>query len=193
MSGFEYHLVCRACGLTSATYPWLHDSVVAPTVMVLPTADRAARAFGVIEIPVRWRLTEPVELAAALSTDERTVLPPRMGGTAIATPCPRCGEAAVEHAFGGPPRVHVAVDGLDALIAATRAIEPGAGAWYRVEPGGARVHCVRDPDRYEWHLAGVEAAALLDALCEELARRGARITIEMRHRARARLVEHAAP
>ncbi len=192
MSGFEYHLACRACGLTSATYPWLHDSVVAPTVIVLPTTDRAARAFGVLELPLRWRLTDAREIAAAFSNDQRTVIALEYPGP-IDAACPRCGERAVERAWGGPPRAYRDVDGVAALIDATRALAIGGGAWFRVAPTGARVHCERDEHGFSWDLLGAEGRAISDEICDVLARTGATIRDLRRGRGYARFAEYLAP
>ena len=97
MSGFEFHLVCSDCGLTSPTYPWRYDRVVEPESLELPAADRLRQAFEQVSIAIEHKLdtAEVEELAAAHSSADVMVYVPHFGekeGVSLkpAPVCPRC-------------------------------------------------------------------------------------------------------
>jgi hypothetical protein len=170
-------------------YPLRYDSVVAPSSLELPTANRRDHVFGRLSVPVTRQLPddEVARIAASHSNQDETVLVPTLedGGVRLAPEvvCPRCGERAVVGRFGRAPLPSVA--SVAELIARTRGLAPGDTAKLEYTSPHAVVRCMRSDDgtTRSWHLtrkAGASLEPLVAELVAQLTAAGSRCS-EPRH------------
>jgi hypothetical protein len=205
MSGFEFHIMCRACGLTSSTYPFRYDSIVGTTALELPAVSRKHASFGRISIPIASSLEEASiqRLAAENSSDDVTVLIPYFGSGAAdlelrpAVECPRCRQPALEPRFGNAPEFTRPVQTVEQLIDESRRLPADVTASFRLNDA-AVVRCTRRIEAgesfFDWHVARVDAADitnLVNEIIESLSRRGSTCTAPRWMRAFARFEERS--
>jgi hypothetical protein len=176
MSGFEFHITCTNCQLTSATYPFRYDSTVAPSYLELPSLDRARHTFDRVSIPIERQLDveELLEIAAAHSTPDVAVCIPIFGSDSVElrppAPCPRCGALALKCPFGSAPAPVGSASAVTDLIQLTRGLAIGeTGRWELATPHAA-VLCTRDDDgsTYRWHISRAGGADEVDAAVREV-------------------------
>lgn len=168
MSGFDFHVTCTNCGLTSMTYPFRHAGSAAVPSLVLPSVDRAHHVFGAATIPSSERLAEPAlaAAAAARSTPEVTVCVPHFANGAVTlqpdVACPRCGEPALEGRFGSVPTVVPVVAALSELVDRTRNLESGGAITLALAAPRATVICMRSDDgaSYRWHVERIKGSQI---------------------------------
>jgi hypothetical protein len=201
VSGFHFYIVCNACGLTSPGYPFRYDSVVAPTQVVLPAANRRSATFERVAIPVTDRLDDGAlaRLAAEHSSAEVTVCVPMPGRAIVLQPaiaCPRCQRAEIECRYGQPSRPERLVESLDEVIDQTREIPLGAYAAFAMPSRAVLFNCTRRLDErgleIRWHVerrGDVDIAPIVDELVDRLARRGSTCSAPQRMRAFTRFEE----
>jgi hypothetical protein len=185
MSGFEFHLRCRVCGLVSPLYPFRFDRDVRPAEVMLPAADRSTQRFELARFPstVVRPDVDLAAVAAANSSATRALAVPHLGpdGPYLepAVACPRCGADAVDAAFGaGPHDVPVAAS-VAAVIADSHQVEPGeTGRWRLAARAAIEARRYGGPDDdddaslYSWRVSRLDdsdaARADLDAVVDEL-------------------------
>lgn len=146
MSGFEFHLRCRACGLTSGTYPDRYDVSPDPQHLILPAVDRAAGRFDRARIAISG---EPLDedqirsLAAGHSTADVTVcVRAALEGPSALAPhvtCPRCRQDAVETILGSAPRPRYIAVSIDQVVTESRAAGAGSTAAWHLEDRGVEI------------------------------------------------------
>lgn len=204
MSGFEFHLRCRACGLMSPLYPFRFDREVRPEAVVLPAADHVAQRFELVRFPLTVAQSEVdlPALAAANASASRALGVPHLGSDGPylepAMACPRCGAHAVDPAFGGGAQPIPVAPSVAAMVEDSRQVEPGdTGRW--TLGAGASIEARRyggpddddDASVYGWRVTrtgGSDPAAaaldgVLDELLEALARQGSVVAPPRRRKA----------
>lgn len=213
MSGFEFHLRCDACELTSPTYPFRFDRVVRPDRAILPVVDRADKRFDTarIEVPGILETPELTELAAAFSSADRTICVPHMHAEAPRiephVTCPRCGADAVRAMHGHPPRIPPVVEAIEPIVRESRELVPGTAREWMLG-SRARIYARRsggsgdahDATTYDWKVTrpdGVAAAesgvaSVVAALTAALEQCGSTVEPPRVRRAFTDLVEHRA-
>jgi hypothetical protein len=188
MSGFEYHIRCPTCGLTSPVIPFGRTSRE-PSELQLPAANRVTHDFEVVSVPVgRVPNNVPlVRLAQAYSDDtcHATAPVPTDAGLTLdpAIPCPRCGACITKAVWGGPQPIVRELRSLEDLVEATRDIPRRAS--YRFVPPDSDywVECRHDSEgglpvnRWSLHRVrqdGVDLQRIADALLARLTALGSR-------------------
>jgi hypothetical protein len=177
MSGFDFHLRCRACGLASdSSYPDRYSTTFKPDSLDLPAVNRATGTFehAIILITVqRMSHEEMIALAAKHSTPDVTVcVKVRRRGVVLEPPvgCPRCGQDTIEAPFGSPPRQDPIAAGVAPIIAESRELADDTGATWRLDDRGVFVRTSRHPDEhsviYSW---GVHRRDGVAPECAEIA------------------------
>jgi Protein of unknown function (DUF4240) len=184
MSGFEYHVRCGSCGLTSPVMSLAPDLL--DRELGLPAADRKAGDFTVIT--VRPRKDVPLaQLAAQHSDGTRTVAVARLRDDEIALEppltCPRCGATVTEGRLGGPPPAAFPLTSVKEVVQKTRRLPP-RGDYQFSSPDGYRVECMDDAEEdgrrvNRWYLrrrggSDIDLQPIAGALIAELERAGSR-------------------
>jgi hypothetical protein len=200
MSGFEYHIRCPTCGLTSPVIS-LGRTPRESSEMQLPVANQMTHDFEVVSVSVGGasKNVPLVRLAQAYSDDTRCATAPVPTDAGItldpAIPCPRCGARITEAVWGGPQPIVRELRSLEDLVDATRDLP--RRAYYRFVPpdGDYWVECRYDSEgglpvnRWSLHRVrqdGVDLQRIADALLARLTALGSRCAdLRMRPRNRS--------
>lgn len=154
MSGFEYHLCCSVCGLTSPVFCFGHRGFDRrdPDVIEMPAANLADRRFEAARLPAdaTTRRT-PLRILAARFTDATRKLSaavPGEGGELALDPplaCPRCASLLTAARWGSPEPIERTLRSLAQVIEETRELADGREQLF-VSPEGYSIWCRRESD-----------------------------------------------